>query len=377
MKNEEVKLIPNKLVSLNETEETIPVNIKKVGSEYKWNQGITGKGVVVAVIDTGCELSHPDLSEQIIGGYNFTKEYGGDISIFQDKNGHGSHTAGIIAASTSGYGKGGIIGVAPSAKLLILKALNENGGGTIKDLIEAIHYAIDWRGPSQEKVRVISLSLGTKNPTKLLHEAVQRAVANDIPVVVAAGNDGDGNQFTNEYRYPGAFEEVIEIGAVDEKDEIAHFSNTNEYVDLYAPGVDIHSTYLNREFAVLSGTSMAAPHVAGAIALLIEEYEEKFGRNVSEKEIYDILMSHTRVITQNGTKRHILSLSNANVKGEDGTMENREMLLKCFCEARRTQAYFTKCLDEKSTKEEKDFILELVRESAKTSNKIREFCEKC
>lgn len=374
MKNEEVKLIPNKFLSVNETEETIPVNIKKVGSEYKWNQGITGKGVVVAVIDTGCELNHPDLSDRIIGGYNFTEEYGGDVSIFQDKNGHGTHTAGTIAASTSGYGKGGIVGVAPSAKLLILKALNQNGGGTIKVLIEAIHYAIDWRGPSQEKVRVISLSLGTRNPTESLHEAVKRAVANNISVVVAAGNDGDGDPITREYRYPGAFEEVIETGAVDENDEIAHFSNTNEYVDLYAPGVDIHSTYLNGEFAALSGTSMATPHVAGAIALLIEEYEGKLARELSEKEIYDILIKHTKIITQNGIKRRILSLS---VKGENETMENREMLLKCFCEARKTQAYFTKCLDEQSTKEEKDFILELVKESAKTSNKIREFCEKC
>lgn len=374
MNNGEIKLIPNKLVSVNDVEKKIPENIKKVGSQHKWNQGITGKGIVIAVIDTGCELNHPDLSDRIIGGYNFTEEYGGDVSIFLDKNGHGSHTAGIIAASNKNSEVDKIVGIAPDAKLLILKALNKTGSGTIKNLIEAIHYAIDWRGSLQERVRVISLSLGTRKPTEALHKAVKRAVAYGIPVVVASGNDGDGDLNTNEYRYPGAFEEVIEIGAVDENDEIAHFSNTNEFLDLYAPGVNINSTYLNREFAVLSGTSMAAAHVSGAIALLIEEYEGKLRQSMSEKEIYDVLMNHTKIITQDGIKKHILSLS---VKGENKIMKNREMLLKCFCEARKTQAYFTKCLDEQSTKAEKDFILDLIKESAKTSNKIREFCKKC
>ncbi len=285
-----VKLIPCKVELINsETEET-PKNIISIGSVKKWEQGYTGKGVIIAVLDTGCDMSHPDLSDRVIGGYNFTKEHNGDRSNFDDTNGHGTHVAGTIAASRN---KKGLVGVAPDTKLLILKVLNKNGNGSIKELIKAIHYAINWRGPSEEKVRVISLSLGTKNNKEELYRAIQRAIENEIPVVVASGNDGDGNINTNEYRFPAAYKEVIQVGAIDSNDEIAYFSNTNDYVDLYAPGTNIKSTYLNSGFAILSGTSMAAPHVSGAVALLIEEYERKFKCFLGEAEIRKILMRHT------------------------------------------------------------------------------------
>ncbi|MGE6377989.1 S8 family peptidase [Peribacillus muralis] len=307
MSSDNIKLIPNKLISVNKIEEAVPMNIKNVGSDFKWNQGFTGKGIVIAVLDTGCDVNHPDLSSRIIGGYNFTEDHDGNTSIYLDTNGHGTHVSGIIASTKNGQG---VVGVAPNANLLILKVLNQYGSGSIKDLIEAIHYAIDWTGVSGEKVRVISLSLGTKSSSTQLHQAVKRATENGISVVVAAGNDGDGDPNTNEYRYPGAYEEVIEVGAVDGNNEIAHFSNTNEFVDLYAPGVNIHSTYLDQEFAVLSGTSMASPHVAGAIAILIDEFEGGLGKKLSEKEIYQILMNHTTVRNVNNSySHHILNLS--------------------------------------------------------------------
>ncbi|MEK4093062.1 S8 family serine peptidase [Viridibacillus sp. FSL H8-0110] len=101
MKNNEINLIPNKSVSITKLEEKIPINIMNVGSEVKWKQGYTGKGVVIAVLDTGCDVNHPDLSAGIIDGYNFTEEHGGDITIFDDTNGHGTHAAGTIIASNN------------------------------------------------------------------------------------------------------------------------------------------------------------------------------------------------------------------------------------------------------------------------------------
>lgn len=377
MRKYETKLLPVDLLSTTVQVEDTPSNILAVGSETKWNRGFTGKGVVIAVLDTGIDTNHPDLKERIIGGYNFTNDHGGDIRIIEDMNGHGTHVAGTIAGSMNGKG---IVGVAPDAKLLILKVLDHKGSGSIRSLIDAINYAVDWRGPDGEKVRIISLSLGTKFPNADLYDVVKRAVNHNISVVVASGNDGDGNIDTNEYRYPGAYEEVIEVGAINEINEIANFSNTNETVDLYAPGVDINSSFLDQGYAVLSGTSMAAPHVTGAIALLIEEYESMLGREVNEMEAYELLMKHTtRVEVISNKNIQILNLKNKQQSirevGVNMEIKNRDMLLKCYCEARKTQAFFTKCLDENSSEEEREFILELVKESAKTSRKIREFCE--
>ncbi|ARP44625.1 Intracellular serine protease (plasmid) [Geobacillus thermodenitrificans] len=381
MKENEVKLLPFNLSKITSSaekfaEENISPNILDIGSQYKWSRGYTGKGVVIAVIDTGCETSHPDLKDRIIGGYNFTEEHGGDISIIEDTNGHGTHVAGIIAGSKNGRG---IVGVAPNAKLLILKVLDRTGSGSINSLVEAIHYAIDWRGSAGERVKVISLSLGLKKPDSNLYEAIKRAVAHNISVVAAAGNDGDGNIETNEYRYPGAYKEVIEVGAINKLNEIAYFSNTNESVDLYAPGVNIHSSFLKNGFATLSGTSMSVPHVSGAIALLIEEYEDLLGRELNEMEVYLLLMEHTAPIKVSHNKEvYLLNLEKKQYSDIEGNKKmetiNREKLLKCFCEARKTQAFFTKCLDENSSIEEREFLLELVKESAQISNKIMDIC---
>lgn len=305
VKTEDVKLV-NSGFSNNQVTEKIPINVISMGTEDKWYKGYNGKGVVVAVLDTGCSLDHEDLSERIVGGYNFTEESNGNRDVFEDLNGHGSHVAGIIAGSMNGSG---IVGVAPEAALLILKVLNKNGGGRIRDLVDAVHYAIDWNGPKGERVSVISLSLATKFSDLALYEAIQRAINNQIAVVAASGNDGDGNLDTLEYRFPGSYPEVIEVGAINNIEQVAVFSNTNEFVDLYAPGVEIHSTFLSRGFSTLSGTSMATPHVTGALALLIQEYRERLKREPTEPEVYRYLMKHTKVIDVQNTTIRILSLS--------------------------------------------------------------------
>lgn len=266
--------------------DTYSHNIFQIGANNKWRQNITGKNVIVSVIDTGVDATHPNLKDQVIDGFNFTNDYQGDVSNYNDNNGHGTHVSGIIAAKHCPDND--IVGVSPNAKILALKVLDSTGAGDVSSLIEAIHYAIDWRGPNQEKVGVINISLGIRTENTLLHDAVKRAVKAQIPVVTAAGNFGDGNIFSREYIYPGAYPEVIEVGAVDINNEIAFFTNTNEQIDIYAPGVQIMSSYLKGELISFSGTSMAAPHVSGAIALLIEQSIGK-GELLKEKNLFSLL----------------------------------------------------------------------------------------
>lgn len=260
-----------------------------IGAKKLNEQGVLGSDIVVAVLDTGCDTNHVDLKDNIIEGYNFTDDYEGNFFNFVDNNGHGTHVSGIISGLKTG--------VAPGAKLLILKVLDAKGSGNVQSLVNAIYFAVNWRGPKKERVRIINMSLGLPFKDDNLHEAIKYSVNAGIPVVSASGNDGDGNQNTNEYRYPAAYNEVIQVGAIDFKDNIANFSNSNNEVDLYAPGVKIYSTYLGNKYKILSGTSMATPIISGSIALLIESLENKLSRTMNESEIYAQLIKRTRTLT--------------------------------------------------------------------------------
>lgn len=261
-----------------------------------WDRNIFGSEVVVAVMDTGIDMTHEELKENIIGGRNFTSDYQYDPNNFRDENGHGTHVAGTIAAKN----KKTFIGVAPKSSLLILKTLNNNGSGSVMNLIQAIYYAINWRGEHGEKVNIMSMSLGTKNNITLLHDAIKYAVKNGISIVAASGNDGNGEDSLN-YRYPGAYNEVIEVGSVNSTKNLSSFSNSNEQLDIIAPGESIYSTYLQNSYKILSGTSMAAPFVAGALALLTEEARILFKRDLSEGELYAQLIKSTTLLFGNPT----------------------------------------------------------------------------
>lgn len=262
----------------------IPQGILQIKAPELWKQGITGKGVIIAVLDTGCDNSHLDLQGQIIGGRNFTTDDQGNPSIYADYHGHGTHVAGTIAAKKNNKG---VIGVAPDAKLLILKVLNARGQGTYEGIIQAIDYAIS------QKVNIISMSLGGKDDVPALRSIIQKAVEENITVVCAAANNGDGRSETSEYAYPGYYPEVISVGAMDFRKNVATFSNSNNQVDLLAPGVNILSTVPNGKYATLSGTSMATPHVAGALALVYEWGQKAFGRPLTELELYAQLIKRT------------------------------------------------------------------------------------
>ncbi|MEH7380208.1 S8 family peptidase [Bacillus sp. JJ1533] len=289
MKNQ-VKLLPFTIQSVVDQTQEIPEGVQLVQAPSLWDESNQGEGIVIAVIDTGIDTSHPDLKDRIIAGRNFTTDYQGDPDVFEDNNGHGTHVSGTIAATLN---NNGVVGIAPKAQILSLKALTGEGAGNYDWIIKAIHYAVEWRGSKDEKVRVISMSLGGPEDVSELHEAIQHAVDQNISVVVAAGNEGDSQEDTFEYAYPGAYNEVISVGAVDMDLQLAPFSNSHTEIDLVAPGVEVISTYPDKKYAKLTGTSMAAPHVAGAIALIVNLSEKEFDRTLSEAEVYAQLIRRT------------------------------------------------------------------------------------
>ncbi|MED1468433.1 S8 family peptidase [Bacillus salipaludis] len=279
-----IYLIPYKMIERLENVNEIPKGVELIQAPEIWAQS-TGKGITVAILDTGCDTDHPDLQNRIIGGRNFTQDDGGNPAIFEDYNGHGTHVAGTIAATINHTG---VAGVAPEANLLILKVLGKDGSGQYDWIINAIHYAIE------QKVDIISMSLGGPTDVKELHDAIKEAVLNhQILVVCAAGNEGDGDSTTDEFAFPGSYNEVISVGAVDLNRHSSYFTNSNNEVDLVAPGEKITSTYLNGTYATLSGTSMATPHVSGALALLKDLSSKQFERVLTEPELYAQLIKRT------------------------------------------------------------------------------------
>ncbi|HZJ84067.1 MAG TPA: S8 family serine peptidase [Syntrophomonadaceae bacterium] len=255
-----------------------PPGVSLIGAQRMWPTS-KGGNVIVAVVDTGIDYTHPDLEENIIGGASFIV---GDRD-FKDENGHGTHVAGIIAA------QGAILGVAPEAKLLGVKVLNKSGVGSISSIIQGLAWARKWRGENGEKVNVINMSLGSPLSNTKLHQEIKKAVLDGITVVCAAGNEGDGNPDTVEISYPAYYQETIAVGAINLQTGIADFSNSNDRIDVVAPGVDTYSTYPGGRYVELSGTSMASPHIAGAVALVYARYLLKFSSSPSPEDVKRLL----------------------------------------------------------------------------------------
>ncbi|MBD3109912.1 S8 family peptidase [Bacillus sp. AGMB 02131] len=279
----QIHLFPHQVKKMTVATTEVPQGVELIQAPYFWTKS-KGQGIKIAVLDTGCDIDHPDLKGRIIGGRNFTDDDHGDENNFSDYNGHGTHVAGTIAAEENGSG---VIGVAPEAELLIVKVLDKNGAGSYTGIISGLKYAIE------QKVDIISMSLGGPINNPLLHLTIIQAVSKGILVVCAAGNEGDGDATTDEYAYPGSYNEVISVGAVDLNRNSSRFSNSNNEVDLVAPGEKILSTYLDGGYADLSGTSMATPHVSGALALIKHWANAQFGRNLTEPELYAQLIKRT------------------------------------------------------------------------------------
>jgi len=230
--------------------QTLTWNIDRVDAEISWGIS-TGDPVKVGVIDTGIDLKHPDLQTNIKGGYNAIYPWKSP----NDDNGHGTHVAGIIAALNNSIG---VVGVGPKIDLYAIKVLNASGSGYLSDVIEGLDWAVS------NGMQVVNMSLGTSQDVQSFHDAISNAYNAGIAIVAAAGNSGGA------VSYPAAYPEVIAVSATDEANQIASWSSRGPEVDLAAPGVNIYSTYKGSTYKTLSGTSMAAPHVTGAAALVID-----------------------------------------------------------------------------------------------------------
>jgi subtilisin family serine protease len=272
------------------TAEQVPTGVARIAASTAWAAGHKGDGVKVAVIDTGIDFCHPDLAGNYLEGINYIDS----SKPPRDDNGHGTHVSGIIAAPQNGTG---VVGVAPNAKLLAAKVLDASGAGSLSSIVTALDWAI------QRGAQVVNLSLGAADfwcsfglcGAGSECTAISNAVAQGVVVVVAAGNSADEALFYT----PANCQDSLTVSALDAStDQFASFSNHSIYywdidgsgaftindhpvVDIIAPGVNVLSTMptydvtlttvygIAKNYGVLSGTSMATPHVAGAAALYI------------------------------------------------------------------------------------------------------------
>ncbi|HIK04933.1 MAG TPA: S8 family serine peptidase [Trichormus sp. M33_DOE_039] len=260
-----------------------------------WQNGHTGSGVVVAVIDTGVDYNHEDLKNNIwtntreiagngidddgngyvddVRGWNFNR----NNNETYDDNGHGTHVSGIIAGENNGYG---VTGVAYNAKIMPVKVLNSSGSGSYSAIANGIYYAVD------NGADVINLSLGGDFSSQALKSAVEYASSRGVIVVMASGNDGGSSP-----GYPARYANNtgIAVGAVNQQGNLTDFSNragSNELAYVTAPGQSVYSTLPGNEYANYSGTSMASPYVAGVVALMLSA-----NPTLSESQIRQIITS--------------------------------------------------------------------------------------
>lgn len=226
----------------------VPWNINKVGYD-------DGTGKTAWIIDTGIDLDHPDLNVDTQRSRSFIR----DVVSANDENGHGTHIAGVIGALNNHEGT---LGVASGASLVGLKALDGDGQGLLSNVLNALAY-VRANGKAGD---VVNISLGLSEISDLLEKEIKAIADRGIYVAIAAGNDSKPAREFSPAHASG--DNIFTISAVDSLDQFANFSNYgNDVVDFAAPGVRIYSTYKNGKYAVMSGTSMATPHVAGLLLI--------------------------------------------------------------------------------------------------------------
>ncbi|MDI6447566.1 S8 family serine peptidase [Anaerobaca lacustris] len=239
------------------TVQETPWNIERIDAERVWHAeygASSGAGVNVAILDTGIDADHPDLA--VAGGVNFTGNLLKDGSTRRadwiDKEGHGTHCAGVVAALDNSIG---VVGVSPRVRLWAVRVLADDRSGYVSDVIQGIEWCVD------NGIDIASMSFAGQY-SQALREACDIAYRAGLLLVAASGNDGSA------VGYPAAYDSVIAVSAIDTMDGLAGFSCVGPEVELAAPGVGVRSTYRDGGYASFSGTSMACPHVVGVAALV-------------------------------------------------------------------------------------------------------------
>ncbi len=257
----------------SQSDQFYPWGVKHVGGAK------TGKGKTAWVVDTGIDLDHPDLNVSETESISFVPNESAN-----DENGHGTHVAGTIAAKDNNFG---VIGVAPDAKLIAVKVLSNSGTGNFKWIISAL----DYIAANAKKGDVVNMSLGPKNryTNNLIDIATQHVGEKGIYVVIAAGNSSD--DCSNYSPARAEHKNIFTISNMTKSETLAPSSNYGTPVDYSAPGTDIESTWVNGGYSYNTGTSMAAPHVAG---LLITGGVRGYGFLKTDKDNQIDLMAYRK-----------------------------------------------------------------------------------
>ncbi|RAP76689.1 S8 family peptidase [Paenibacillus montanisoli] len=277
MTNAEPDIIPNDAL-YSQYQWNLPI----IETEKGWSVSKGNNGVLIAVLDTGVQLDHPDLKGKLAEGTNLV------ISDTppEDDVGHGTHVSGIIAAAVNN-GEG-VAGMTWYNKVLPVKVLDSSGAGSTYTVAEGVIWATD------HGAKVINMSLGNYAEAQFLHDAVKYAYDHDVVLIAASGNDN-----TERPGYPAAYPEVFAVGSTNSDGTRSTFSNYGDYIDVAAPGFSIASTYPGSQYAALSGTSMASPHVA-ALAGLIRSINPE----LTNVEVMDIMRNSSKDLGDKGKDKY-------------------------------------------------------------------------